>query len=53
VNTTRLVQARRLFNSPYVHPHVNRENQRRWVCSVRKLGDKWLLAQPQVKEFKQ
>jgi len=40
-----LKRARRLFNSEYVSPQINRANQRKWVRSLRLLGDKWLLAQ--------
>ena len=40
-----LKRARRLFNSEYVSPEINRANQRKWIRSVRLLGDRWLLAQ--------
>ena len=46
MNTTRLAQARRLFDSPLTSREVNRANQRKWVRSIRLLGDKWLLATP-------
>jgi hypothetical protein len=42
VNTVRLSQARRLFASPFVPRHVNRQNARRWVGSLRFLGPKWV-----------
>ena len=44
MNTTRLAQARRLFNSPFAPREVNRANQRKWARSIRLLGDKWLYA---------
>ena len=45
MNTTRLCQARRLFNSELAPREINRANQRKWVRSLRVLGDRWLLAQ--------
>ena len=42
--TTRLAQARRLFNSDLAPREVNRANQRKWARSLRILGDKWLYA---------
>jgi len=39
-------RARTMWNSPLVPTSVNRHNQRAWVRSVLRLGDKWLLAQP-------
>lgn len=42
MKTARLTQAKRLFNSPYVDRQQNRENRRRWVRSIRMLGDKWV-----------
>lgn len=53
MNTTRLTQARRLFNSEFMDKHQNRELRRRWVRSLRMLGDKWLLANKQEKQWKQ
>jgi hypothetical protein len=47
MNIKMLTAARRLFNSPYVSSEINRANQRKWVRSVRTLGDKWLLAKYQ------
>lgn len=37
-------KARCLFNNSLVPQAVNQYNQRKWVRSVLKLGDKWLLA---------
>jgi len=42
--TTRLAQARRLFNSDLAPREVNRANQLKWARSIRILGDKWLYA---------
>ena len=50
MNTTRLAQARRLFDSPFTSREVNRANQLKWVRSIRLLGDKWLLATPYVRQ---
>lgn len=44
MNTKILSHVRSLWNSPHVSPAINRANQRKWVRSVRLLGDKWLLA---------
>lgn len=44
MKTHMLTRARSLFNVDYMPPEVNRANQRKWVRSVRLLGDKWLLA---------
>jgi len=44
MNTTRLAQARRLYNSDFASREVNRANQRKWARSIRILGDKWLYA---------
>jgi len=46
MNVVRLVQVRKLFNSPYAPAEINRANQRKWVRSVRQLGANWLLASP-------
>lgn len=46
MNTTVLRHVRQLFNVPDVPTRTNRHNQRQWVRSVRRLGDKWLLAKP-------
>ena len=45
MNTKMLVRARELFSVPYIPNEINRANQRKWVRSVRTLGDRWLLAQ--------
>lgn len=45
MNTKMLVRARQLFSVDYVPNEINRANQRKWIRSIRKLGDKWLLAQ--------
>jgi hypothetical protein len=37
-------KARQLYNNKLVSTEVNQLNQRKWVRSVLKLGDKWLLA---------
>jgi len=37
-------KARQLYNNKLVPTEVNQLNQRKWVRSVLKLGDKWLLA---------
>lgn len=44
MNTRMLTIARRLFSVDYMPRETNRANQRKWVKSVRLLGDKWLLA---------
>ncbi len=44
MKTQMLTKARVLFNVDYIPPEINRANQRKWVRSVRLLGDKWLLA---------
>lgn len=46
MNTNMLKHVRTLWNVEYVPREVNRANQRKWVRSVRILGDRWLLAQP-------
>ncbi len=37
-------KARELYNNKEVPQEVNQYNQRKWIRSVLKLGDKWLLA---------
>jgi hypothetical protein len=37
-------KARQLYNNSLVPQQVNQYNQRKWVRSVLKLGDKWLVA---------
>jgi hypothetical protein len=44
MNTTRLAQARRLYNSDLAPREVNRANQLKWVRSIRMLGSNWLFA---------
>ena len=44
MNTIRLAQARRLFNSEHASREINRANQLKWARSLRILGDKWLFA---------
>lgn len=45
MKTRVLRRVREMFNTEYVPNHINRANQRKWVRSVRTLGDRWLLAQ--------
>lgn len=45
MKTKMLVRARELFSVPYIPNEINRANQRKWIRSIRRLGDKWLLAQ--------
>ena len=44
MNTKMLRHVRQLWNVPHVSQEINRANQRKWIRSVRLLGDKWLLA---------
>jgi len=44
MNIRMLSHVRALWNSPHVPQSVNRANQRKWIQSVRRLGDRWLLA---------
>jgi hypothetical protein len=46
MNTTRLVQARRLWSVGHVSRDMQRANMRKWVQSVRFLGDRWKMARP-------
>lgn len=46
MKTRALKMVRELFAVDYVPIHTQRHNQRQWVKSVRRLGDKWLLAKP-------
>ena len=41
---TLLRRAVRLWNVPYVPKEINRSNAIKWVRSVERLGDRWLLA---------
>jgi hypothetical protein len=51
MNTTRLAQARRLYNSDLAPREVNRANQLKWTRSIRMLGDKWLYARTLTPEY--
>ena len=44
MNVRILRHVRKLWNVDYVPREINRANQRKWVRSVRLLGDRWLLA---------
>jgi len=44
MNTRLLKQVRRIFASYDAPQPVIRSYQRQWVRSVRRLGDKWLVA---------
>lgn len=44
MNVRMLKHVRQLWNVPFVPQSINRANQRKWIQSVRRLGDKWLLA---------
>lgn len=44
MNTKLLKHTRELFKSYDVPEHVRRSYRRKWVRSVRLLGDNWLLA---------
>jgi hypothetical protein len=44
-----LKKVRELYNVDYIPYYQNRDNQRKWVKSIRMLGDKWLLAKPRGK----
>ena len=46
MNTKLLKHSRELFKSYDVPEKVRREYRRKWIRSVRLLGDKWLLSQP-------
>jgi hypothetical protein len=45
-NTQLARQAIRLWSNPMAPKSTNRHNQRQWLASVIRLGDKWLLANP-------
>jgi hypothetical protein len=49
MNITMLKKVRELYNVDYISYWENRENQRKWIKSVRLLGDKWLLAKSRRK----
>lgn len=44
MNTTQLKRVRRVFASYNWTPEQRRAYARKWVTSVRYLGDQWLLA---------
>jgi hypothetical protein len=44
MNTRYLKQVRRIFSRYDAPPEVIRSYQRKWVRSVRQLGNKWLIA---------
>ena len=46
MNTKLLKHSRELFKTYDVPEKVRREYRRKWIKSVRLLGDKWLLSQP-------
>ena len=46
MKTRALKLVRELFAVDYVPLHTQRHNHRQWVRSVRRLGDRWLLAKP-------
>lgn len=46
MNTKMLIKARKLWNNPNASVELNRANMRKWVKSVRFLGENWLLAKP-------
>ncbi len=43
MNITLLKMTRRLWNTPYVSPQLNRLNQIKWARAINRLGDKWAL----------
>jgi hypothetical protein len=43
MNVRMLRHVRQLWNVPFVPQSINRANQRKWIRSVRLLGDKWLI----------
>lgn len=45
-----LKHVRELFAVDYAPKHTQRHNQRQWVKSIRRLGDRWLLARPVEKQ---
>jgi len=44
MNVKMLRHVRQMWNVSHVSQEINRANQRKWVRSVRRLGDRWLLA---------
>lgn len=45
MNTRYLTHVRNLFATYDAPPEIIRDYQRQWVRCIRRLGDKWLLAQ--------
>ena len=45
-----LRRAARLWNVPYVPKEINRANAIKWIKSVERLGDKWLVGKPRTKD---
>ena len=43
-------RAIRLYSYDLAPKATNRHNQREWMRSVRQLGNRWLLAVPQVRQ---
>jgi len=39
-------KARQIYNNELAPEHINQHNQRKWVRSVLRLGDHWLIAKP-------
>jgi hypothetical protein len=39
-------KARQLFNNDMVPQYINAHNQRMWIRSILRLGDKWLMFKP-------
>lgn len=50
MNTRLLTHVRKLFATYDAPPNVIRSYQKQWICSVRHLGDKYLLAK-QIKRI--
>ena len=46
MNTKYLIKVRRIFATYDAPPETIRSYQRQWVRSIRRLGDKWLVARP-------
>ena len=45
MNTNALRKVRRMFSTDYIPREHNRSYQRQWVRQIRRLGDRWLLAE--------
>lgn len=50
MKTELLKASRRLWSVDYISREINRANQRKWAAAIRRLGNKWLLAQPIVRK---